>query len=109
MIGEDGQNDVLCRATVMQLANQFKTNGFRHLDERKTGADQVGVLGGTDPPCEGVGSAAHAGVGIRRLDKVANFDEFFPGHLMTNARRNAVNGRIIPNAGVFLEGDLEVT
>ena len=92
MIGEDSENDVLCRATVVELANQLKTDGFRDLDERKTGADQIGVLGGTDPPCEGVGGAAHAGVRVGRLDKVANFNEFLSGHLVTNTWRNAVNG-----------------
>ena len=108
MIGEDGEDDVLCRAAVVKFADEFEANRFGHLDEGEAGADEVGVFGGANAPRESIGSAAHAGVRVGRLDEIANLNEFLSRDLMANARRDTVNGGIVTYARVLLEGHLQI-
>ena len=108
VVGEDGEDDVLGRAPVMEFAHELETNGFGDFHEGEASADQVGVFRGAHAPRQGVGSAAHAGVGVRGLNEITNFDELLTGNLMADARRHAVNGRVVSHAGMLLEGHLQV-
>ena len=78
------------------------------LTKRKPSAHKVGILGRTNTPRQCVGGTAHAGVGVRGLDEIANFDEFFPCDLVANPGRHTINGGIIPHARVFLKGNLQI-
>ena len=108
VVGQNGENDVFGRAAVMEFTDQFETNGFRDLDKCKASADEVGVFGRSHAPGQRVGCAAHAGVRIGGLDKIANFNELFTSHLVADAGRDAVDGGVIPYTRVLLEGHLEV-
>ena len=85
VIGEDGENHVLGRATLVEFANQLKTNGFGNFYEGEPGTNEVGVFRGAHAPRQGVGGTSHAGVGVGGLDEIADLDEFLASHLVADA------------------------